>query len=193
MAAIASTLTSNPWFFEPLQIFATLGSAINFGGSVLQSPLIMPTVTDHVVGVPLHYTAQQVAYLLHNSEHFFPPLNALCSLSNLILTGTAYLNARNGNLVAEAKFPRLAAATALNIATTAWALLIQVPINKRLAKLADTLKAGHAAGKDTESRQKAAEVEFRNLQQRWRKLNYGRAAIMIASAVAGAMALIARP
>ena len=193
MAAIASTFTSNPWFFEPLQIFATLGAAVNFGGSVLQSPLIMPTITDHVVGVPIHYTAQQTAYLLHNSEHFFPPLNALCSLSNLILTGTAYLRARDGSAIAEAKFPRLAAATALNIATTAWALLIQVPINKRLAKLADTLKAGVANGTDKDSRQKAAETEFRNLQQRWRKLNYGRAAIMIASAVVGALALVAKP
>jgi len=193
MAAIASTLTSNPWFFEPLQIFATLGAAINFGGSVLQSPLIMPTVTDHVVGVPIHYTAQQTAYLLHNSEHFFPPLNALCSLSNLILTSTAFLRARDGNLIAEAKFPKLAAAFGLNVATTAWALLIQVPMNKRMSRLAEILKEGVANGTEKDSRQKAAEKEFRDLQLRWRKLNYGRAAIMIASAVAGALALVAEP
>ncbi|KAG9943101.1 hypothetical protein KCU85_g8933, partial [Aureobasidium melanogenum] len=193
MATLASNIISNPWFFEPLQIFATLGAAVNFGGSVLQSPLIMPTVTDHVVGVPVHYTAQQTAYLLHNSEHFFPPLNALCSLSNLILTGTAFLRARDGNLIAEAKFPKLAAAFGLNIATTAWALLIQVPMNKRMTKLAEILKAGVANGTDKDSRQKAAETEFRELQLRWRKLNYGRAAIMIASAVAGALALVAKP
>ncbi|THY73324.1 hypothetical protein D6C87_04276 [Aureobasidium pullulans] len=193
MAAIASTLTSNPWFFEPLQIFATLGAAVNFGGSVLQSPLIMPTVTDHVVGVPIHYTAQQTAYLLHNSEHFFPPLNALCSLSNLILTSTAFLRARDGNLIAEAKFPKLAAAFGLNVATTAWALLIQVPMNKRMSRLAEILKEGVANGTEKDSRQKAAEKEFRDLQLRWRKLNYGRAAIMIASAVAGALALVAKP
>ncbi|KAI4771427.1 hypothetical protein E4T52_13565 [Aureobasidium sp. EXF-3400] len=193
MAALASNIISNPWFFEPLQIFATLGAAINFGGSVLQSPLIMPTVTDHVVGVPVHYTAQQTAYLLHNSEHFFPPLNALCSLSNLILTGTAFLRARDGNLIAEAKFPKLATAFGLNIATTAWALLIQVPMNKRMSKLAEILKAGVANGTDKDSRQKAAATEFRELQLRWRKLNYGRAAIMIASAVAGALALVAKP
>jgi hypothetical protein len=193
MAALASNIISNPWFFEPLQIFATLGAAINFGGSVLQSPLIMPALTDHVVNVPIHHTAQQTAYLLHNSEHFFPPLNALCSLSNLILTSTAYLRSRNGNLVAEAKFPILATAFGLNVATTAWALLIQVPMNKRMTKLAEILKAGVANGTDKDSRQKAAEKEFRDLQLRWRKLNYGRAAIMIASAIAGALALVAKP
>ncbi|CAD0112498.1 unnamed protein product, partial [Aureobasidium uvarum] len=193
MAALASNIVSNPWFFEPLQIFATLGAAVNFGGSVLQSPLIMPTVTDHVVGVPIHYTAQQTAYLLHNSEHFFPPLNALCSLSNLILTSTAFLRARDGNLIAEAKFPKLAAAFGLNVATTAWALLIQVPMNKRMTRLAEILKAGVANGTDKDSRQKAAETEFRELQLKWRKLNYGRAAIMIASAIAGALALVAKP
>jgi hypothetical protein len=81
----------------------------------------------------------------------------------------------------------------LNVATTAWALLIQVPMNKRMTRLAEILKAGVANGTDKDSRQKAAEKEFRDLQLRWRKLNYGRAAIMIASAVAGALALVAKP
>jgi hypothetical protein len=193
MDALTVTLTSNPWFFEPLQMFATLGAAINFGGSVLQSPLIMPTLTDSTVNVPIHFTAQQTAYLLHNSEKFFPPLNALCSLSNLILTSTAFLNARNGNVIAQAKLTKLAIALGLNIATTAWALMIQVPMNKRMSRLAEILKAGVANGTDKEGRQKAAEKEFRDLQIKWRKLNYGRAAIMLASAVAGALALVAKP
>ncbi|KAI5203462.1 hypothetical protein E4T42_09476 [Aureobasidium subglaciale] len=193
MVTLASTLTTTPWFFEPLQIFATLGAAVNFGGSVLQSPLIMPTLTDTTVNVPIHHTAQQTSYLLHNSEHFFPPLNALCSVSNLILTSTAFLKSRDGNLIAEAKFPKLAAAFGLNVATTAWALLIQVPMNKRMSRLAEILNEGVAAGKERDSRQKAAEKEFRDLQVRWARLNYGRAAIMIASAVASALALVSKP
>lgn len=180
------------WFIEPLQIFSTLGAAINFGGSALQSPLIMPTISDDVVNVPIHYTAQQTAYLLHNSEHFFPPLNALCSLANIILAGTTYYNRDSSPLLA-AKFPRLAIAAALNVATTAWALGIMVPMNKRMAVLAGQLKDGVAKGQEKDTRHKLVEREFRGLQKRWMKLNYGRAAIMIASAIVGATALVAKP
>lgn len=179
------------WFIEPLQIFSTLGAAVNFGGSALQSPLIMPTISDDVVNVPVHYTAQQTAYLLHNSEHFFPPLNALCTLTNLILTGTSYYNRDSSPLLA-AKLPRLALAAALNVATTAWALGIMVPMNKRMTVLAAQLKDGAAKGQEKESRHKSVEHEFRALQKKWMKLNYGRAIIMIASAVAGASALVAK-
>lgn len=179
------------WFIEPLQIFSTLGSAVNFGGSALQSPLIMPTISDEIVNVPIHYTAQQTAYLLHNSEHFFPPLNALCSLANIICAGTAYYY--RDSPVLGAKFPKLAIAAALNVATTAWALGIMVPMNKRMAVLAKQLKDGVAQGQEKESRHKTVEHEFRALQKRWRKLNYGRAAIMIAGAIVGANALVAKP
>lgn len=184
--------TNALWFVEPLQIFATLGSAINFGGSVLQSPLIMPALQDSIVNVPVHYTAQQTAYLLHNSEHFFPPLNALCTLSNVILAGYTYYN-RNTDLFLAAKFPRLAAAAAFNVATTAWALGIMVPMNKKMDALAKKLKDGVERGVEKESRHKSDEHEFRELQYRWRKLNYGRAIIMIVGAIVGASALVVKP
>ena len=180
------------WFIEPLQIFSTLGAAVNFGGSALQSPLVMPTISDEVVNVPVHYTAQQTAYLLHNSEHFFPPLNALCSLANIICAGTSYYNRDSSPLLA-AKFPKLAIAAVLNVATTAWALGIMVPMNKRMAVLAAQLKDGAEKGEQKEARHKSAEHEFRALQKRWMKLNYGRAAIMITGAIVGASALVAKP
>lgn len=178
-------------FMEPVQIAATLGAAINFGGSVLQSPLIMPMVTDTIVKVPVHYTAQQTAYLLHNSEHFFPPLNALCSLANLIMTGTAYYYSKSSPTLA-AKFPRLAIAAGLNIATTAWALGIMVPMNKKMGKLSVELTKGVESGDEKEARHKLKEREFRELQKTWRFRNYGRAIIMLASAIAGATALIVK-
>lgn len=181
----------NMSWFELLQIFSTLGAAINFGGSALQSPLIMPAMQDEVVPVPVHYTAQSTAYLLHNSEHFFPPLNALCSLTNVILAGTAYYN-RDRSPLAAAKFPLLAAAAGLNIATTAWSLGIQVPMNKRMAVLAGALKNGHERGSGKEASHKAVENEFRALQKRWIVRNYGRATIMITAALTGAVALVTR-
>lgn len=177
------------WFIEPLQILSTLGSAINFGGSVLQSPLIMPTLTDTIVNVPIHHTAHQTAYLLHNSEHFFPPLNALCTLSNVVLAGTAYYN-RDVSPVLAARFSRFAVAAALNVATTAWALIVMVPMNKKMTVLATRLKNGVQGGQEKEDGHKVLEREFRDLQKRWRTLNYGRAFIMIAGAVVGATALV---
>lgn len=83
-----------------------------------------------------------------------------------------------------AKLPLVGAAAVLNVATTAWALGIMVPMNKRMAVLARKLEGGREDG--------AAEGEFVALQDRWRKWNYGRAAIMLASAVVGAVALVTR-
>jgi hypothetical protein len=75
------------WFMQPFQIFSTLGSAANFGtyapadprnshstrvdmligyqtgGSVLQSPLILPMLW--MPEVPVKYAGQQTTYLLH--------------------------------------------------------------------------------------------------------------------------------
>lgn len=184
------------------------------GGSVLQSPLIMPMLL--MPQVPAKYAGQQTAYLLHKrsvepiqrfrkcvrtqntqnqrslqpegqltntySEYFFPPLNAACTLSNLITTIIAYLN-RNSNSVASAKLPYLSMATAANMATTAYALLIMVPMNRQQAAIAEKLK-----DRENENEEK----ELRRLQKRWIRLNYGRAMIMFAGSVAGMMGLLAQ-
>lgn len=114
--------------------------------------------------VPAQHSGTLTAYLLHNSEYFFPPLNGACTLTNLILTATAYLN-RDSNGAAAAKLPYVGASLALNIATTAWALGIMVPMNKAMAKLAGNLQANAADEK--------SEKELRRLQKRWQGLNYG--------------------
>ena len=115
-----------------------------------------------------------------DSEHFFPPLNAACTLSNLIMTIVAYLN-RNNHSVATAKLPYLLMATAANIATTAYALLIMVPMNRKQAAIAEKLK-------DREDEKE--EKELRALQTKWSQLNYGRAMIMVAASVSGMMGLL---
>ena len=173
--------TGNLWWMTPLQAFATLGAAVNFGehhthfyaapisllttltgGSALQSPLIMPML--QLTSVPVEHAGTQTAYLLHNSEKFFPPLNAACTLANLVLTVTAYLN-KNQSRVAAEKFPYLAACFGLSIATTGYALTIMVPMNRRMAVLADQLNVNSSDEKSAK--------ELRFLQQRWTKLNLG--------------------
>jgi hypothetical protein len=114
--------------------------------------------------VPAHHAGTMTAYLLHNSEKFFPPLNGACTLTNLILTVTAYLKSDQSS-VAAAKLPWLGASLALNLATTAWALGIMVPMNKAMARFAANLQANNADEK--------SEKELRRLQARWQKLNYG--------------------
>lgn len=104
------------------------------------------------------------AYLLHNSEKFFPPLNGVCSLTNLVLTVATYLN-KDSSREAAAKLPYVGAAFALNMATTAWAIGIMVPMNKAMARFAANLEAN--------SEDEISAKELRRLQSRWQKLNYG--------------------
>lgn len=163
---------------QAFQIFSTLGGAANFGGSVLQSPLIMPML--QMPEVPVKYAGQQTAYLLHYSEFFFPPLNAVCTLSNLLTTVILFLY-RNSDPAASAKLPYLCIATAANIATTAYAIIIMLPMNKRQTALAQRLKDRENANE---------EKEIRGLQQKWANMNYGRAMIMFSACFAGMMGLL---
>merc|ERR1712072_731294 len=127
--------TGNYWWMTPIQAVATLGAAVNFGGSALQSPLIMPM-----------------------------------------------LQMPEGPAVHADKLPFVGSAFGLSVATTAYALGIMVPMNRRMAALSDNLNVNSADDK--------SEKELRQLQKRWQKLNYGRAPIMIASAIAGVFGLL---
>lgn len=114
--------------------------------------------------VPAVHAGKMTAYLLHNSEHFFPPLNMLCTLSNLGLTVFCYLNRDSSSACAD-KLPFVGTAFGLSVATTAYALGIMVPMNRRMAALSDNLNVNSADDK--------SEKELRQLQKRWQKLNYG--------------------
>lgn len=132
------------------------------GGSALQSPLIMPML--QLSDVPAVHAGKQTAYLLHNSEYFFPPLNMLCTLSNLALAITSYMYKDSSRACAE-KLPYVSAAFGMSAATTAYAVLIMVPMNKRMTVLAKNLEANSSDDK--------SEKELRYLQQRWTKFNLG--------------------
>ena len=141
--------------------------------------------------VPAHYAGHQTAFLLHESEKFFPPLNALCTLGNVVMTGLTYYFSRDSAVAAE-KFPRLAIAAGLSVATTAYALLIMVPLNKKQTALAGELEKAEKNGEVKSEAYTRNATELRRLQTRWTTLNYGRASLMIGSAVAGISALLVR-
>lgn len=128
----------------------------------MQSPLIMPVF--QMPDVPAHIASLQTAKLLHDSEYFFPPLNMVCTLSQLAITTACYLN-RHTSVSAAEKLPWVATAFGCSVATTAYALLIMVPRNKRMTFLSVEMNKHLQGGKD--------EKEFRQLQNTWRKLNYG--------------------
>lgn len=115
--------------------------------------------------VPAQYAGIQTAYLLYNSEFFFPPLNAACTLSNIVLTAACYLH-RTRSAEAAAKLRYVALASLLSAVTTVYALGIMVPMNRRMTDLAGILAEDAQNAK--------SEREFRGLQRRWIKLNYGK-------------------
>lgn len=132
------------------------------GGSALQSPLIMPML--QLDRVPAQYAGAQITYLLTNSEFFFPPLNMLSTLSNLAATITCYLY-KDSNRALSAKLPYVAVGFAMNVATTAYALTIMVPMNRQMVK--------HASSLEANSSDEKSEKELRRLQNKWKTLNYG--------------------
>ena len=67
-----------------------------------------------------------------------------------------------------------------------------VPLNKKQAALAGELEKAEKSGEVKSESYSRNERELRRLQSRWITLNYGRATIMIASAVAGMTALLVR-
>ncbi|KAJ8606955.1 hypothetical protein MRB53_040620 [Persea americana] len=152
------------------------------GGSVLQSPLIMPML--RLPTTPATFASQETAYLLHNSEYFFPSLNMACTLSNLLLTYVSWSNSSVSEVSAK-KLPLLGLAAVCNVLTTAYALGIMVPMNKRMTALSKEM-----GGLGEKAKGGVAEREFRGLQARWAKLNYGRASLMVGAAVAGMTAIM---
>lgn len=159
----------------------------------MQSPLIMPTLS--LDKVPVQYSAQQIKYLVHESEKFFPPLNMLCTLSNVVVAVLAY-RSRKTSVEAAAKLPYALAGVALNIATTAWALTIMVPLNQSMTRDAIAL--------ETNGNNENASKSLRATLAKWRGLNLGRyghsvrailtaivrASMMISASIVGVIGLL---
>ncbi|KAK3081820.1 hypothetical protein LTS18_001642 [Coniosporium uncinatum] len=177
-------MASNPlWFFAPLQIATTVVAGVNAGASSLQSPLTWPMLQD--VDVPPHYTGRQTEQLLHCSEHIFPPLNAFCTLGNLVMTGFAYFHP---TAPGSDKLSLTALAAALHIGTTAYTLGIMAPYNRRLVALSKEMNRRVEKGEAETEGQKKAVKAYRDAQTSWKKLNYVRGVIMIGATAASAIA-----
>ncbi|CAK4032622.1 hypothetical protein DOTSEDRAFT_69410 [Lecanosticta acicola] len=163
------------WWMTPLQAIAAVSAGVNCGASGLQSVMVFPLL--ELPEVPAIYSAKQMRWLLHWSDRLFPRVNALSEILNLSTTIIAFLK-RHENRAAAEKWPFLAAAFALNVATTAWSLGIQVPMNGGMRECARNLE--NKNGDDEKS-----EKEFRRLQARWKPRALVRASMMLASCVVG--------
>ncbi|KAJ9628555.1 hypothetical protein H2203_002456 [Taxawa tesnikishii (nom. ined.)] len=180
----------NMSWFELLQIFSTLGAAINFGGSALQSPLIMPAMQDEVVPVPVHYTAQSTAYLLHNSEHFFPHSTPCARSPTSSWPGPPTTTATGARSRPPSSPPgRRRGLEHRHHGVVAGHPGADEQAHGRAGRRAQE-RSREGSGK--EASHKAVENEFRALQKRWIVRNYGRATIMITAALTGAVALVTR-
>lgn len=141
-------------------------------------PLLM--MTD----VPVHLEGKQVVYLLHGSEFVFPPLNAFCLLSYIILATVSY------NQGISTSIPQLVLAAVSHLLPTVYTLSIMSPINKKMTRLAGMLADGVAQGKEKNDGQSMLEVDFRQTQKKWQMWSYVRGVIMFGSAAAGINALV---
>lgn len=103
--------------------------------------------------------------LLHRSEIIFPPVNAISTISNLVMVIAVYLDRKKGRDTA-AKLPWLAASFALSLGVTIYTLTVMVPINNALKENAKKLD------KDPEDEQ--ARKGFREAQATWQIFNVGK-------------------
>ncbi|ORY63312.1 uncharacterized protein BCR38DRAFT_486059 [Pseudomassariella vexata] len=180
---------TTPFWILPMQILATMAPCINFGGSVLHSPLIMPML--QLPGIPILHTSRQNAYLLHSSEKFFPPLSFLSEFCNLALLLSSFL-VRDADPQWADKSKLYAIALFFNLSTTFYALYIMVPHNRKIKALAKELELRESTkSADDEKMGEDEQVVqmYRELQGFWIRNNYGRASCMLSGAIVAMYAL----
>jgi hypothetical protein len=135
------------------------------------------------VSVPAKHRAHQWSLFLQSAEHIFPPLNAVQTLANVILSVLVY-RASERDEQAAAKLPGLVLAALCNVGTTLFALGYMSPINNKMRACGAELAKGENKSE--------AESEYRVLQRRWTRGNNIRAVMMIGAAIAGMSALLTR-
>jgi len=152
------------------------------GASALQGILTMPLLM--MPDVPIHLEGKQVVYLLHGSEFVFPPLNAFCLLSYIILATVSY------NRSHTAAVSPLVLAALSHLLPTVYTLTKMSPINKKMTKLAGLMADGVAQGNEKDEGQSMLEADFRKTQKKWQTWSYVRGVIMVGSAATGINALV---
>lgn len=114
--------------------------------------------------VPAQYSGRQARYLIKRSEEIMPRVNAFGTMTNLVMTIVAW-RYRKSSIAAGAKWPVLLAALTCNIATTAWALLVMVPINGEIRRQTEKL--------DVDKADAIAERGYRDAVGKWTRRSIG--------------------
>lgn len=115
--------------------------------------------------VPALYAGRQLRWLLHKSDGIFPRINAIGTVSNLVLTVMCFLK-RNESQIAGVKWPVLAGAFLSNVGATLWTFAFMIPRNSGMRKFSQKVEENRD--------DKVAEKELRRLQAEWRAYAYGR-------------------
>lgn len=129
----------------------------------------MPSLAPHSLpnskaGTSALLAAKHTKTLLHNSERFFPPLNIVAELGNLVALILAFVY-RDQCSSAKARMPYLIAAFCFYISITVYVFQVMLPINRRFVALLVKLE------KDVED-EKAAR-DFERVLVKWRMSNFG--------------------
>ncbi|KAF2161168.1 hypothetical protein M409DRAFT_59425 [Zasmidium cellare ATCC 36951] len=162
---MASTLVASSqfWWMTPIQAIAAISAGMNSGASGLQSPLTMPML--ELPDVPALYAGRQLRWLLHKSDGIFPRINAIGTVSNLVLAVMCFLK-RNESQIAGVKWPVLAGAFLSNVGATLWTFAFMIPRNNGMRKFSQKVEENPD--------DKVAEKELRRLQAEWRAYAYVR-------------------
>lgn len=132
------------------------------GASSIQSPIGFPMT--ELADVPALYAGRQIRFLLTKSDGIYPRVNAIGTVSNLVLAVMCFLK-RNESPIAGVKWPILAGAFLANMGTTAYTFAFMVPRNNGMRKFSQKLEENPD--------DKMAEREFRRIQGEWRNWAWG--------------------
>ncbi|EME85423.1 uncharacterized protein MYCFIDRAFT_213861 [Pseudocercospora fijiensis CIRAD86] len=166
-----SPTLSQFWWMTPIQFLAALTAGFNSGATGLQAPLTMPIL--ELSSIPAVYRGKQLRHLLTASDKFFPKLNAVSTLSNLVLGVICFLK-RKESRVASEKWKFLVLAFGLNFGTTVFTLGYMARLNDLLRELARKIEVDPSDG--------VAERRFGETQVLWKRGANFRTVIMTSAA-----------
>ena len=133
------------------------------GAALVTSLISIPLLRDKEI--PAKYQARQFIISALMLERFVPPNTALCTLMNMVLTGT-YMLIYNDHRFARERLTLTIVAYALGGSVMLWKGMIMNPVNTAMVGFVDKLQNGEE--KDGE-----VEKQFKQTQAKWQKLNYG--------------------
>lgn len=114
--------------------------------------------------VPALYAGRQIRFMLNASDSIYPRVNAIGTVSNLVLAVMCFLK-RNETPIAGVKWPILAGAFLANLGTTVYTFAFMVPRNNGMRNFSKKLEENPD--------DKMAQRELRRIQDEWKVYAYG--------------------